>query len=70
LIIRGDLARCLICASGSLVDQWQDELKDSGVDRHGNRRVISKHVHFIEIDEKGEMRNAGYAPYLDYTPIS
>jgi len=28
LIIRGDLERCLIIAPGSLVEQWQDELKD------------------------------------------
>ncbi len=26
LLIRGDLQRCLICAPGNLVDQWQDEL--------------------------------------------
>jgi len=26
LIVRGDLKRCLVCAPGSLVDQWQDEL--------------------------------------------
>ena len=26
LIIRGDVQRCLICAPGSLADQWQDEL--------------------------------------------
>ena len=28
LILRGDLARCLIVAPGSLVEQWQDELRD------------------------------------------
>ena len=28
LILRGDLARCLIVAPGSLVEQWQDELFD------------------------------------------
>ncbi|TAK69425.1 MAG: DUF3883 domain-containing protein [Actinomycetota bacterium] len=28
LRLRGDLARCLIVAPGSLVDQWQDELHD------------------------------------------
>ena len=28
LIIRGDLERCLIIAPGSLVEQWQDELKE------------------------------------------
>lgn len=26
LLIRGDLSRCLICAPGNLVEQWQDEL--------------------------------------------
>src|SRR5436190_24214534 len=26
LMLRGDLARCLVVAPGSLVDQWQDEL--------------------------------------------
>jgi len=26
LIIRGDVAKCLIVAPGSLVEQWQDEL--------------------------------------------
>src|SRR3984893_18123941 len=28
LIIRGDLERCLIVAPGSLVEQWQDDLKE------------------------------------------
>lgn len=28
LMLRGDLARCLIVAPGSLVDQWQEELHD------------------------------------------
>ena len=28
LMLRGDLARCLIVAPGSLVEQWQDELLD------------------------------------------
>ncbi len=28
LLLRGDLARCLIVAPGSLVDQWSDELYD------------------------------------------
>lgn len=33
----------------------------------GTRRVISKHVHFVEISEDGGAASAGYAPYLDYT---
>jgi superfamily II DNA or RNA helicase len=28
LMLRGDLARCLIVAPGGLVDQWQDELRE------------------------------------------
>lgn len=28
LLLRGDLARCLVVAPGGLVDQWQDELLD------------------------------------------
>ena len=28
LMLRGDLARCLVVAPGGLVDQWQDELYD------------------------------------------
>lgn len=28
LMARGDLHRCLICAPGSLVEQWQDELQE------------------------------------------
>lgn len=28
LLLRGDLARCLIVAPGSLVEQWQDELQE------------------------------------------
>jgi hypothetical protein len=32
----------------------------------GGSRVISKHIHFVEIKENGTAANAGYAPYLDY----
>jgi superfamily II DNA or RNA helicase len=48
----------------------ENSLKDGCVDRQGNRRIISKQMQFVEIDEKGRARNAGYAPYLDYRPIS
>ncbi len=30
---------------------------------------ISKQVHFVEADVDGSLRNAGYAPYLNYRPI-
>ena len=32
--------------------------------------VISREVHFIEIDGAGQIREAGAAPYLDYRPAS
>jgi hypothetical protein len=44
-------------------------VQDGRLDRDGNRRVISKRLTFVEIDAAGAMRDAGYAPYLDYRPI-
>lgn len=32
----------------------------------GQRRVISKQVHFVEIGKNGKAVSAGFAPYLDY----
>ena len=32
----------------------------------GQRRVISKRVHFVEIKKSGEAVSVGFAPYLDY----
>jgi hypothetical protein len=34
------------------------------------RRVVSRQLHFVEMDEQGRARAAGYAPYLDYRPIT
>ncbi|MCK4488216.1 MAG: RNA helicase, partial [Desulfobacterales bacterium] len=44
-------------------------VQDACTDKHGNRRVVSRRIQFVEIDEKGNTRNAGYAPYLDYRPL-
>jgi len=43
---------------------------DARTDKHGNRRVVSRHIQFAEIDKEGNTRNAGYAPYLDYRPLT
>lgn len=43
---------------------------DARADNHGNRRVVSRQIQFVEIDEQGNSRNAGYAPYLDYRPLT
>lgn len=45
-------------------------LQDASVTRSGERRVISKRVHYIELDSDGELRYLRYAPYLDYRPLS
>lgn len=44
----------------------EDAVQDSIILKDGNRRTVSKHIHFVEIKEDGTASNAGYAPYLDY----
>lgn len=44
----------------------EDAVQDGVTLKDGNRRTISKHIHFVEIKEDGTATNAGYAPYLDY----
>ena len=44
----------------------EDAVQDGILLKNGNRRTISKHIHFVEIKEDGTASNAGYAPYLDY----
>lgn len=44
----------------------EDTIQDGHILPNGNRRVVSKNVHFIELMQEGTARNAGYAPYLDY----
>lgn len=44
----------------------EDAVQDGVILPTGGKRVISKHVHFVELKENGTDVNAGYAPYLDY----
>lgn len=44
----------------------EDAVQDGVILQNGGKRVISKHVHFVEIDEDQKAHSAGYAPYLDY----
>lgn len=48
----------------------EDSVQDGVILPNGSKRVISKHMHFIEIKEDGSAANAGYAPYLDYRAAS
>ncbi len=45
-------------------------IQDARTDRTGNRRVVSRRMQFVEIDENGGTHSAGYAPYLDYRPAT
>ena len=44
----------------------EDAIQDGVVLPNGNKRIISKNVHFVELKEDGTAKDAGYAPYLDY----
>lgn len=44
----------------------ESSVQDGVLTKSGTKRVISQNLHFVELDENGNARNAGYAPYLDY----
>ena len=48
----------------------EDAIQDGVVLPNGNKRIISKNVHFVELKEDGSAMNAGYAPYLDYRALT
>ncbi len=45
-------------------------IQDGGMTRAGDRRVISKRMLYVEIDQDGNTRHVNYAPYLDYRPLT
>jgi superfamily II DNA or RNA helicase len=45
-------------------------VQDARTDRAGNRYVISRQMQFVEIDKEGAVKQAGYAPYLNYRPMT
>ncbi len=48
----------------------EEAIQDSTPTISGERRVISREVHFVEIDAQGEVHVGGGAPYLDYRPAT
>ena len=44
----------------------EDSVLDGTVLVDGTNRTVSKEFRFVEVNAQGEVRNAGYAPYLDY----
>jgi hypothetical protein len=48
----------------------EQAIQDAMPTRSGERRTISREVHFVEIGADGSVREAGGAPYLDYRPAT
>ena len=48
----------------------EHSIQDARTDRAGNRRTVSRRMQFVETDAADKVRNAGYAPYLDYRPVT
>lgn len=48
----------------------EHSIQDAGTDHAGNRRVVSRQVQFAEVHDNGQTHAAGYAPYLNYRPLS
>jgi SNF2 family DNA or RNA helicase len=49
--------------------QLEHAIQDAVVAR-GQRRVVSKQLLYVEMNESGETRALHYAPYLDYRPLA
>ena len=47
----------------------ENAIQDAGANRDGSRRVVSKRMMYIEMDEAGATRHVHYAPYLDFRPL-
>src|SRR5262249_25014609 len=44
-------------------------IQDARENADGTRRVISRRLQFVEIDAQSNVKNGGYAPYLDYRAL-
>jgi hypothetical protein len=47
----------------------EHSIQDARPNKDGSRRLVSRRLEFVELAEDGSARSAGYAPYLDYSPI-
>ena len=49
----------------------EHSIQDASIDNStGKRRVISRQMQFVELDGQETMHAAGYAPFLDYRPLT
>lgn len=56
--------------SARLLFYIEDAIQDGHILPNGSRRIVSKKLQFVELDEASHPKNAGYAPYLDYRPAT
>lgn len=47
---------------------FESSVQDARPSRSGGNEIISRELHFLEVDASGDARLAGYAPHLDYRP--
>ena len=47
----------------------EDCVQDGCLLSNGRHRLVSKHVHYVELRSDGQASEADYAPYLDYRPV-
>jgi superfamily II DNA/RNA helicase len=45
-------------------------IQDARTTQSGDRREASRQIQYVELDNQGQVHNAGYAPYLDYRPLT
>ncbi len=64
----GDEPRVLVFLEHSIQDARK--AADGRAPDTPGRRIVSKQMQFVEIDTAGNTRAAGYAPYLDYRPLT
>ncbi len=57
-------------ASPKVLFVIESRIQDAVTSSEGHRRVISRKLEFATIDEQGEIRPAGDAPYLDLQPVA
>lgn len=48
----------------------EHSIQDARTEPNGNRRIVSRRMQFVEIEADGKVTAPGYAPYLDYRPIT
>ena len=53
-----------------VVFQLEHSIQDASITRSGERRIVSRRVHYVELDSSNNARHLQYAPYLDYRPLT